>query len=168
MTTRNISYGSTASVNGVIDGTTTSATWTTGMQWFIIDNSSDLAIDRFQTGDWKFTSGSSASSTSEIRIYVIGSYDGSTWPDTVTGVAGNSITFTSQGVRDSVARLACRFIGDSNFAGGKRYRFSFSLAELFDGIIPKKTTVFFTMNTGTIDASGTNMYYDTPIFETIT
>jgi hypothetical protein len=165
---RNISYGTANNNIGAIDGLGGSSTYTAGIQWYVIDNSTDLAIDRYQMISWSFTSGS-ATLTAEVRLYVIASYDGTTWPDTLDGVAGNAATFTNQGVLNSVGKLAYRMFCDSNSGGNRRYYHTFSIADLYGGIVPKKCVVFWVHgNTSALMSSvGVNFYYDTPIFETI-
>ena len=51
----------------------TSATWIAGYEWFIIDNTSELALDYFvQLG---IMVGTTPTINTQIRAYLVGSYD---------------------------------------------------------------------------------------------
>jgi hypothetical protein len=124
-----------------------------------------LAVDRLQSGSIRI---SFSSYNDQIRVYVIASYDGTTWPDTFTGSTG-STTITSEGVRDSFCKLAhnIRF-GLSSIT--TKHQFNFSIAELFGGIVPKKCAVWVVTNsTSGLHSTGTDhTYYDVPVFEDVT
>ena len=47
MATRNLSYATATSSTGGITSLASSSNWTAGYEWFVIDNSTELAIDYF-------------------------------------------------------------------------------------------------------------------------
>jgi hypothetical protein len=156
-----VTYGTPVTGTGGVTSLATSADWTAGYEWYVIDNSTDRAIDRHQQG--QVTVGTSPTSGTEIRVYVIGSYDGTTWPDVFDGTP-SAETVTSAGIRDGFAKLAAVMRCDST-TSNRAYPFFFSLASLFGGIVPKKCCVFVAHNTGVnLNATaGNHTYADLPV-----
>jgi hypothetical protein len=166
MATRNISYGTAVTGTGGVTSLASSATWVAGYEWYIIDNSTTLAVDRFQSG--QVMVGTTPTANTEIRIYVVGSYDGSTWPDVFDGTP-SAETISSEGVRDSYAKLAAILRVDAA-TSNVGYPYQYTIAQLFGGSLPKKCAVFVVHNTGVAlnATAGNHTYADVPILETIT
>lgn len=159
-----LAYGTAATGNGGITSLASSADWTAGYEWYVADNTTDLALDRLQ--QIAVTVGTTPTSGTEIRVYVVGSYDGSTWPDVMDGTP-SAETWTSAGVRDGVAKLAAVMRCDST-TSNRVYSAVFSVAALFGGVVPKKCAVFVAHNTG-VNLNGTggnHTYADQPVYAT--
>lgn len=144
-------YGSATTGTGGITSLATSSTWLAGYEWFVIDNSSDLMLDYEVQG--QVTVGTTPTSGTEIRLYAVGSYDGSTWPDVFDGTP-SAETVTSAGVRDGFAKLAAVMSVDAT-TSDRPYPFHVgSVAALFGGNLPKKVAFFVAHNTG-VNLNGT-------------
>jgi hypothetical protein len=68
-----------------------------------VDNTTELAFDFYVSG--KITVGTTPTINTEIRLYLVGSYDGTTWPDVFDGTP-SAETVTTAGLRDGYAKLA--------------------------------------------------------------
>lgn len=164
MATRNLSYGTATSGTGGITSLATSSTWVAGYEWFIIDNTTELAIDYFV--DLVIRCGTTPTVNTEIRVYLAGSYDGSTYPDVFDGT-GSAETVTSAGVRDSFMKLAGVGVVDAT-TSDRDYPIQFNTSSFFPNP-PKKIVVFVAHNTGVnLNATaGNHKYAYSPIHETI-
>lgn len=159
-----IAWGTAATGTGGITSLATSSTWVSGYEWFIVDNSSDKMLDQICQG--KVTVGTSPTASTEIRIYAVGSYDGSTWPDVFDGTASGE-TLTSEGSRDGYAKLAAILRVDAT-TSNREYPFQFALAPLFGGTVLKKTALFVAQNTGANlhATAGNHTYANQPTYAT--
>lgn len=164
MATRNLSYGTATSGTGGITSLASSSTWVAGYEWFIIDNTTELAIDYFV--DLVIRCGTTPTVNTEIRVYLAGSYDGSTYPDVFDGT-GSAETVTSAGVRDSFMKLAGVGVVDAT-TSDRDYPIQFNTSSFFPNP-PKKIVVFVAHNTGVnLNATaGNHKYAYSPIHETI-
>lgn len=158
-------FGTAVTGTGGITSLGTSSTWTAGYEWYLIDNSTDLSLDRIQQGNIRV--GTTPTINTEIRIYVVGSYDGTTWPDVFDGTP-SAETVTSEGVRDGFAKLAAVLRVDAT-TSNRDYPFYFSLASLFGGVLPKKAVLFVAHNTGVNlnSTAGSHTYADQPVYATV-
>lgn len=159
-------WGTAVTGTGGVTSLATSADWTAGYEWYVVDNSTDKSLDRLQQG--AVTVGTTPTTATEIRLYAVGSYDGSTWPDVIDGTP-SAETWTSAGIRDSCAKLAAVLRVDST-TSNRAYPFLFSLAPLFGGTVPKKVAVFLAHNTGVNlnSTAGNHTYADLPVYGTST
>ena len=149
-------YGTGTASTGGINSLATSSDWTAGYEWFVIDNTTALAWDYFVQG--YITVGTTPTINTQIRIYLVGSYDGTTWPDVFDGTP-SAETNTSAGVRDSYIKLAAVLKVDST-TSDRAYPFEFSVRGAFGGSLPKKIAVFVTHNTGVnLNATAGNQVY---------
>jgi len=164
MATRNLSYGTATSGTGGINSLASSATWVAGYEWFVIDNTTELAIDYFV--DLVIRVGTTPTANTEIRVYLAGSYDGSTYPDVFDGTP-SAETVTSVGVRDSFMKLAGIGTVDSNTTD-RDYPIQFNVSSFFPAP-PKKIVVFVVHNTAVAlnATAGNQKYAYSPIHETI-
>lgn len=164
MATRNLSYATATSSTGGITSLASSSNWTAGYEWFVIDNSTELAIDYFV--DLVIRCGTTPTVNTEIRVYLAGSYDGSTYPDVFDGTP-SAETVTSAGVRDSFMKLAGVGVVDAT-TSDRDYPIQFNVSSFFQSP-PKKIVVFVTHNTGVnLNATaGNHKYAYSPIHETI-
>lgn len=164
-----LAYGTAVTGSGGLTSLGTSATWVAGFEWFICDNTAGTPTnptDRLIQGVIRV--GTTPTINTEIRVYAVGSYDGTTWPDVFDGTA-SAETVTSEGVRDGFAKLAAVLRVDSTTTA-RDYPFLFTLASLFGGSMPKKIAIFVAHNTGVAlnATAGQHLYYDQPIFATST
>lgn len=159
-----LAYGTAATGTGGINSLATSSSWTAGYEWYIIDNTTDKALDREQSG--KVMVGTTPTAGTEIRLYAVGSYDGTTWPDVFDGTP-SAETLTSAGVGAGFLKLAAVLPVDAT-TSDVAHPFEFSIASLFGGIVPKKVAIFVTHNTGVnLNATaGNQTYADQPIYAT--
>lgn len=164
MATRNLSYGTATSGTGGITSLATSSTWLAGYEWFIIDNTTELAIDYFV--DLVIRVGTTPTVNTEIRVYLAASYDGSTYPDVFDGT-GSAETVTSAGVRDSFMKLAGVGVVDAT-TSDRDYPIQFNLSSFYP-MMPKKVVVFVAHNTGVNfnSTAGNHKYNYSPIHETV-
>lgn len=118
-----------------------------------IDNTTNLYLDYLLAGI--VTTGTSPTASKEIRVYVVGIANDSTWPDVFDGT-DSAETVTTSGIRDSICKLAAVIPTTSTSNVG--YWFGpVSVAALFGGTLPKKFIVFVVHNTGVnLNATGGN------------
>lgn len=148
-----LAYQAAQTLTNTIASLATSSTWVAGYESATIDNTSNLYIDYIFDG--KVTVGTTPTTSTEIRIYVVASVDGSAWPDVFDGTT-SAETVTSAGVRDSFAKLAAVLRVDST-TSDRVYPFCFTIASLFGGVVPPKFALFVTHNTGVnLNSTGGN------------
>ena len=123
----------------------TSSTWVGGYESATIDNTTNLYLDYIFDG--KVTVGTTPTASTEIRIYVVASVDGTTWPDVFDGTS-SAETVTSAGVLYGLGRLAAVLTVDSTTSNRAYYCAPFSVAALFGGILPPSYVIFISHNTG--------------------
>ena len=154
-TTLKPAYGSSSALTTTnLQSLASNPTWTTGWSSAVQDNTSNLYDDVLVTGTIKM-GGSSATANTVCEIWAWAPLDDTpTYPDTITGSEASGIALTSANVKLSGAfkRLGS-FIFDPN--ASRVYPFSYSLANAFDGYMPKKWGLFITHNAGVaLNASG--------------
>jgi hypothetical protein len=161
-----LAYGTAVTGTGGITSLASSSSWIAGYEWYIIDNTTDKSLDRLQQG--QITVGTTPTTATEIRIYAVASYDGTTWPEVFDGTP-SAETVASEGVRDSYAKLAAVLRVDSTTTD-RVYPYFYSIASLYGGVVPKKVAIFVTHNTGVnLNSTGSNhTYADQPVYATST
>jgi hypothetical protein len=133
-----------------------SSTWLAGYESAVVDNTTNKYLDYIVEGH--YTVGTTPTINTEIRIYVVASFDGSTWPDVFDGT-GSAETVTSEGVRDGFARLAAVMRVDST-TSDRDYPYFIDVASHFGGAMPKKVAVFVAHNTGVnLNSTAANQTY---------
>jgi hypothetical protein len=159
-----LAYGTAVTGTGGINSLASSATWVAGYEWFVLDNSSDLWEDWFV--DLVIRVGTTPTVNTEIRVYLLASYDGSTYPDVFDGT-GSAETVTSAGVRDSFAKLAGVGVVDST-TSDRDYPIQFNVSSFYPNL-PKKVIIFVAHNTGVnLNATaGNQKYAASPIYRTV-
>lgn len=138
-----IAYGTSTALTNAVASLASSSTWVAGYESDVVDNTSNLYVDYSIEGH--YTVGTTPTASTEIRIYVVASFDGTNWPDVFDGTTSTE-TVTSAGVRDGFAKLAAVMQCDST-TSDRAYYFSFTVASLFGGICPAKFVLFTTHNT---------------------
>lgn len=122
-----------------------SSTWMTGWESGAIDNTSDLYLD-YKIGI-KITVGGSNLQAGQIRVYLVGMLDDSTWPDVFDGTESTE-SLTDTEMRDAMCKLAAMTETDTG-ASGVYYMEVSSVAKVFDGNMPKKFVIYITHNAHT-------------------
>lgn len=130
----------------------TSATWVAGWESALVDNTTNLYLDYLLSA--KITVGNAATA-GQIRMYVVGMLDDSTWPDVLDGTESTE-TITDTEIRDGFAKLAAVVEVDADGGTDDVYYLGpVSVAALFGGFCPAKFVIFITHNTGVnLAASG--------------
>lgn len=139
-------YATPTSSSGGLTSLASSSTWVAGYEWFKVDVAAMTPIPLDIRHQGKIRVGTTPTVNTEIRIYLVASEDGSTWPDVFDGTA-SAETVTSEGVRDSFAKLAAVLRVDAT-TSNRDYPYSFNAAAVFGGSLPDSYTVFVTHNTG--------------------
>lgn len=144
----------------------TSSTWSAGWISGIIDNTSDLDLDKIITA--KFALGNSATA-GEIRVYAFAMLDDSNWPLLLSaGTPGTeeTATITTTTIRDATMELlwGCSTRADPGTDDVYNMRAT-SLKSAF-GFMPAKTVLYVSHSTGVnLAASGNQVtvkgYYET-------
>ena len=152
MSSVKISYGPSVNLSvTLLDGLAASPTHVAGWESPVIDNSSDPYEDYRITA--RITVESSGLSAGQIRMYLVGQLDDSTWPDVFDGTQ-SAETVTDTEIRDAICRLATATATDTN-AGRVYYLECPSVAAVFGGNMPQRFVIFITQSTGTtIETSG--------------
>ena len=110
-----------------------------GRQSTAIDNSANLYPDYLVSG--KVTTGTSPTTAKSIEVWSVGSWDGTNWPDVITGAGDAGKTFTSADIKGASVRLLGSMLTDAT--SNRSYYFGpTSVAAAFGGTLPPKFVVF--------------------------
>jgi hypothetical protein len=131
---------------GGITSLASSSTWVAGYEWIVIDIAGMSPIPSRIRVSGQATVGTTPTVNTQIRLYAIGSDDGTTWPDVFDGTE-SAETITSVGVRDGFAKLAAVMPVDAT-TSNRPYPFDFELSSLFSGALPDSVAIFATHNCG--------------------
>lgn len=160
-------YAASSAVTITLASLATSSTWLAGRQSDVVDNTTNKYLDYLVAG--KITVGTTPTSGTEIRVYVVALTEDSTMPDTITAAGDAAKTLTSAGVRDGCARLAGPPMQVDATTSDRTYWFGpVSVASLFGGVCPKKFVVFVAHNSAVnLNSTGGNhAVYVTPAYAT--
>lgn len=146
----------------------TSSTWVSGWISGIIDNTSDLDLDKLLSG--KFTLGNSATA-GEIRVYAFAMLDDSNWPALLSaGTAGTegTATVTTTTIRDAAMELVWSAATRADPGTDDVYHMpKTSLRGVFRGSLPPKIVLFATHSTGVNLAGSGNQITVQGQYETV-
>jgi hypothetical protein len=132
-----------------------STTWLAGWESTAIDNTTTKYLDFRVTA--KITAGTTLTA-GELRLYLVGMLDDSTWPDVFDGTS-SAETVTSAGIRDAICKLGASS-ATSTTNSVVYYLDCPSVAAVFGGCLPKKFVVFITHSmVGALAASGNQLTY---------
>lgn len=152
MTTLKPLYGASAGLTLTLNSLASDTNLLAGRSSTVVDNTSNLSDDELITGIIK--TGTTPTVSTTVQIYVWGVLDDTpTYPDTVTGTDANT-TLTSSNVQNAGAfKLGQSITVDAT--SNRTYPFSFSVAALFGGNMPRKWGVYVVQNTAAaLNASG--------------
>ncbi len=139
------SYGASSALTLTLNSLASDTNLLAGRSSTVVDNTSNLSDDELVTG--VIAAGTSPTAGTQILVYAWSILDDTpTYPDTVTGSDANT-TLTSANVQAAGAfKLAAVITVDATT--NRNYPFSFSLAALFGGNMPKKWGIYVVHNTG--------------------
>lgn len=159
MSTTTINYSAAAPIGVAtcLNALPTSSTFVAGGESAWINNASNKYVDALVTGYIKV--GTTPTINTLIIIYVLAALDETpTYPDVFDGTE-SAETLTSVGVGQGFLKRAASLNVDATTTD-RVYPFSFALAELFGGIVPRDWALFITHNTGVnLNASGHSAKY---------
>ena len=158
-------YAASSALTITLASLASSSTWVTGQESTAVDNTTNLYEDYLLAG--KITTGTTPTTATEIRVYVVGLAEDSTYPDVFDGT-DSAETWTTTGIRDSAARLAGRM--EVTATSNVTYWFGpVSVAALFGGTLPKKFVVFVAQNTAVaLNATSSNhALWITPMYQNV-
>jgi hypothetical protein len=156
-TTNKATYPTPTSSSGGLTSLASSSGLTAGYEWFVIDNTTELALDYLVQG--AVTVGTTPTANTEIQIWAIPSFDGTAWPDVFDGTPSAETPTNAQVLAG--AGVLARSLGVVATTSNVAYPFVFSLASLFGGVVPKKTAIFVVHNTvAALNATAGNHTYN--------
>jgi len=141
----------------------TSADWTAGWESALIDNSSNKYLDYRITA--KIIPAAASLVAGEIRLYLVGMLDDSTWPDVFDGTESTE-TVADTEVRDAICQLGTVTATDTTNSQSY-YLDCPSAAAVFGGNLPEKFVIFITHSTGQNLAAAGNQVTVKGSYETV-
>ena len=132
-------------------GLASSSTHVAGWESGAVDNTTNLYLDYRVTA--KITVESAGLAAGQIRLYLVGMLDDSTWPDVFDGTE-SAETVTDTEIRDAICRLGA--VTDTDTTASRVYYLEVpSVSAVFNGQMPSKFVVFITQSTSTtLETSG--------------
>ena len=148
-----------------LDGLASSASHVAGWESGEIDNTSNLYLDYRVTAT--LTVESAGLSAGQIRMYLVGPLNDTTWPTPFDGTE-SAETIADSEQRDAICRLAASTDTDTG-ASEVYYLECPSVAAVFGGNLPKKFVVFITQSTGAaLETTGDpNQVYVTGVYANV-
>lgn len=140
-----------------------SSTWVAGWESAAIDNTSDKYEDYRIAA--KITVAAASLAAGEIRMYLVGPLDDSTWPEVFDGTE-SAETLTDSEMRDAICRFAAGTQTDTG-ASDVYYLECPSVAAIFGGNLPKKFVIFITQSTTQALAASGNQVTVTGSYRTV-
>lgn len=136
-----------------LNGLPTSSTYVAGWESAAIDNTTNKYLDYRITA--KIRVAAASLTAAQIRMYLVGPLDDSTWPDVFDGTESTE-TVTSAQIRDAICRLGA--VTETDTTGSRDYYLDCpSVAAVFGGVVPKKFVIFIAHATGqNLAGSGNN------------
>jgi hypothetical protein len=145
MATTTISYSASTTITIAPENVATSSTFVAGVESAVIDNSTNKYVDAIVSGRW--TCGTTPTTNTQCLIYVLAQRnDSPAYPDVFDGTS-SAETLTSVGVGRGFLKLGAVIDVDSN-TSDRAYDVTFSVAQLFGGVMPQRWSLFVTHNSG--------------------
>lgn len=158
-------FGASTALTITLASLATSSTWTAGRESTAVQTTGTVE-DYLISG--KITTGTSPTVSTVINVYVYAALnDTPTYPDVHDGTDSDE-TVTSENVRNTAIRQACSIVVDNT--SDRTYPIApFSLAALFQGVLPTHWGIFVAHNTGVnLNATGSNhAFYATPVYRNV-
>ena len=150
MAVLNQQYGTSTGITITLNSLAASST--AGRQATVIDNTSNKFIDALVTA---IISTGTVSSPVSVNIYVSGSENGTNYDQDSAVIGASDAAYTI----DSQTNLRLAAVINAS-TSSKVYNKTFSIAQLFGGVMPLKWTVVVVNNTGgALAGSGNSMSY---------
>ena len=162
----NISYGNANDLTVTLASLASDTNLLAGRQSNVLDNTATLALDYLISG--KVTTGTTPTASRSIEVWAVGSWDGTTYPDTVTGAGDAAKTLTTTDIKASICRLLGAMATDAT--SNRTYFFGpTSLAAAFGGVVPPKVVIFVVHNTAVAlnATAGNHQIRVQPVVETV-
>jgi hypothetical protein len=159
-------YGTAADATITLASFASDTNLLAGRQSNAVDNTSALALDYLVSG--KITTGTSPTASRQIEVWAVGSWDGSNYPDVITGAGDASKTVTSSDIKNSICRLVAVMATSST--SNVTYHFGpVSIASAFGGVCPPKFVLFVVHNTAVAlnATAGNHQIRLLPCYETV-
>jgi hypothetical protein len=152
MATISLAYRASANLTvTALHSLASSQTWVAGWESAVVDNTSDLDLDKLLTA--KFTVAASNNQAGQIRIYIVPILDDTpSYADSFDGTESTE-TITDTEIRDAMAKLLA-VIDVDNTASDVYFLASQSIAALFGGVLPPKFSIYVTLNATTTTTAG--------------
>lgn len=160
-----VAYGTASDATITLASLASDTNLLAGRESSAIDNTSTLALDYLISG--KVTAGTSPTSARSIEVWVVGSWDGTTWPDVFDGTDSDE-TITSADIKASTCRLLAAMATANT--SDRTYHFGpVSVAAAFGGVVPKKFVIFVVHSTGVAlnATAGNHQIRLQPVYETV-
>lgn len=160
-----LAYGTAADATITLASLASDTNLLAGRESAEIVNTSTLALDYLVSG--KITAGTSPTAARSIEVWVVGSWDGTTWPDVFDGT-DSAETITSADIKASVCRLLSAMATANT--SDRTYHFGpVSVAAAFGGVVPPKFVLFVVHNTGVNlnSTAGNHQIRLQPVYETV-
>lgn len=150
-----LAYAASANEGTVtaLNSLASSSTWVAGWESTAIDNTSNKYLDFRVTA--KITAGVTLTA-GELRMYLVGMLDDSTWPDVFDGTS-SAETVTNTSIRDSICQLGA--VSATTTTNSVVYYLDCpSAAAAFKGNLPPKFVAFITHSmVGALASSGNQL-----------
>jgi hypothetical protein len=160
-----IAYGTATDATITLASLASDTNLLAGRESTAIDNTSTLGLDYLVSG--KVTTGTSPTASRSIEVWVVGSWDGTNWPDVFDGTE-SAETITSSDIKASICRLVSAMATSST--SNVTYHFGpVSVSSLFGGAVPPKFVIFVAHNTGVAlnSTAGNHQIRLQPTYETV-
>ena len=149
----NQAFGATGDLTITLASLATDASKLTGRESTSLSFTSTKPLDCLLQG--KVTTGTSPTDAKTIEVLVVGSADGTNWPDVFDGT-DSAETITSALIKGVICKVAASM--PTNNTSDRSYPFGpISVAALFGGVLPSSIAVFVTHDTAVnLNATGSN------------
>lgn len=145
MATTTVNYAASAAITITLASLATDANKLTGRESTAISNTTNKYVDVLVGG--KITVGTTPTTAKSIEIWVYGAVnDTPTYPDVIDGT-DSAETFGDAGSKSSAMRLA-KVISTNGTSDQTYWVAPFSVAQLFDGVVPTHWGLFIVHDTG--------------------
>lgn len=160
-----IAYAASSAVTITLASLATDANLLAGRESTAIDNSTNKYLDYLLAG--QITTGTTPTTSKELRVYVCGIINDTTWPDVLDGT-DSAETFTTSNIRDSSCKIASSMTTTAT-SDQTSWFAPVSVSALFGGNPPLKFVVWVVHNSAVnLNATGSNHVISiTPIYRTI-
>lgn len=161
-----VNYASASDISLTLVSLASDTNLLAGQASAAIDNTVNKYRDYWISG--KVTTGTSPTASRQIELWLVGSWDGTTYPDSFGGTNA-AVTVSSSANKASV----CRFLANMATSATSNVTYHFGpvlVSSVFGGDVPPKFQVFCAHNTGVAlnSTSSNHQIRLQPVFDTVT